>query len=96
MAKTKNPLWAFLDIDLGELAKDYVVKTRNGKAFIAKKPDMSNVKRSRQQKRSSGRFADAVAFARDIINDPVKKATYKVRPGTSVYHSAIKDYVESH
>ena len=96
MARTSNPLWNGLKIGRSKIAKGFVLKTRGGKTFISKRPDMSNVVPSELQLESNSKFANAVAFARSIINDPLKKATYKIRPGKTVYHSAIKDYLDSH
>lgn len=96
MAKTKNPLWAGWKISAGHSKKQFVIRNVGGKYFLCKYPDMSNVIPSESQVQSNDRFADAVQYARSIIADPVKKANYKVRAGKSVYHSAIKDYMENH
>lgn len=96
MARINNPLWAGWKISLGKTVKPFIVKTRGNKVFISKCPDMSNVIPSELQLEYKDRFADAVQYARSIIADPVKKAKYKVRNGKSVYHSAIKDYMENH
>lgn len=96
MARIKNPMWDGLKLGHGQIAKDFVLKKRNGKAFVCKYPDMSNVVPSELQLKSNRRFADAVAYARNIVNDPVKKVAYKARRGMSVYHSAVKDYLEGY
>jgi homogentisate 1,2-dioxygenase len=59
-------------------------------------PDMSKVKSSRKQKEQQKKFAEAVAFAKSISRNPVKKAAYakKLRKGQSVYHAAIQEYYE--
>lgn len=96
MARTKNPLLTGVKLGHGKIDPGFILKTRNGKVFISKYPDMGNVIPSELQLKSNSRFAAAIKYAKDIINDPVKKATYKVRAGTTVYHAAIKDYLESH
>lgn len=96
MAKTNNPLWTGMRLAGGKDPDRLIVKRRNGKAFITKCPDMSNVVPSPLQLDEKSRFARAVEYAKSVIADPVQKATYKKRPGSSVYHSAIKDYLQSH
>lgn len=48
-----------------------------------------------QQKSNCSVFKDAVAYAKDIIANPLKRAAYvdKVKPGESVYHFALKEYI---
>lgn len=95
MAKTNNPLFNGVKMSRGNATKDFVLKTRGGKTFISKYPDMSRVVPSALQLEYKRRFMHAVEYAKSIISDPVKKVTYKVRPGSTVYHSAIKDYLEN-
>jgi hypothetical protein len=78
----------------GAVGKQLVVRTRNGKSFVSKYPDMSKVKPSAKQRKEKSRFAKAVGFAQGIINNPAKKAAYKVRKGQSVYNAAISDYLK--
>jgi len=94
MAKTKNALLTGFKISKAVSDNQFVVRTRKGQSFLTKYPDMSNVRWSESQLEEKSRFAAAVKYARGIINDPVQKANYKARPGSSVYHSAIKDYLE--
>ena len=96
MARTSNPLWNGFKLSRGKIAKGFVLKTRMGKTFVSKYPDMSNVVPSELQLKSNSKFVNAIAYARSIVNDPVKKATYKAKPGMTVYHSAVKDYLENH
>ena len=96
MARTRNPLLTGVRLGHGEIDPGFILKTRKGKVFISKYPDMSNVIPSKLQLKSNSKFTAAIAYARGIINDPVKKGAYKVRPGMSVYHSAVKDYLDSH
>ena len=60
-----------------------------GSTFLSRYPDMSNVVSSAPQLQEKSRFAQAVKYAREIVNDPVRKAGYKVRGGSTVCHSAI-------
>ncbi|SEW04579.1 hypothetical protein SAMN05428988_1545 [Chitinophaga sp. YR573] len=94
MAKTKNPLWVGFKGVSGAALKQIVFRTYGENTYISKYPDMSNVIPSESQLKEKRKFADAVKFATDIVNDPVKKAAYKAAEGKSVYHTAIKDYME--
>lgn len=77
----------------GKLGKDVVFRTRGDKTFISKYPDMSNVVPTEEQLKFKSKFGEAVAYARSIINDPKKKAAFKVEEGKSVYHSAIREFM---
>ncbi|SHN28321.1 hypothetical protein [Chitinophaga sp. CF418] len=96
MARTNNRLWKGWKISRGRNNKQFVIRNVAGKDYVCKYPDMSNVVLSESQLESNDKFADAVDYAKSIIADPLKKANYKVRKGKSVYHSAIKDYMEHH
>lgn len=96
MARTRNPLLTGVKLGRGKIDPGFILKTRNGKVFLCKCPDMSNVIPSKLQLKSNSKFTAAIKYAKGIINDPVKKAAYKVKPGMTVYHTAIKDYLESH
>jgi len=80
----------------GQIGKTIVVKKYGKKTVVTKYPDMSKVKPSRLQKKLRNRFADAVAYAQSINNDPTKKAKYKkkARKGQSVYHYALKEFLK--
>ena len=94
MAKTKNALLTGFKVSKELSNKQFIVKKRKGVTFLSKYPDMSNVVPSASQLQEKSRFAQAVKYAREIVNDPVRKAAYKVRRGSTVYHSAIKDFLE--
>ncbi|PSL34640.1 hypothetical protein [Chitinophaga ginsengisoli] len=96
MVRINNPLWKGWKISLGRNNKQFVIRNVGGTNYLCKYPDMSKVIPSDSQLESNNRFADAVEYAKSIIADPLKKANYKVRKGKSVYHSAIKDYLERH
>lgn len=81
---------------VGAVGKEFVFKRFNGKTVVAKYPDRSQVKYNKKQTRFQKIFAEASAYASDIINDPVKRAAYKLGPGKSVYHAAIADYMALH
>ena len=80
----------------GDFGKQVVFRTRGGKTFMSKYPDMSKVKPSADQLKYKSIFSEAVHFAQSIIRDPKKKAAYKVPKGKTVYHTAIKDYMKQY
>lgn len=94
MAKTNNPLFTGIKVSKQLSDKEFVIRRRKGKYFLSKYPDRSNVKPSASQMREKSRFAQAVRYAQEIVKDPVRKAAYKAHPGFTVYHSAIKDYMQ--
>ena len=82
----------------GQFNQQMVLKTYGNKTFLCKYPDMSNVVFTDSQKSEQGLFADAIAYARSIISDPVKKAAFKatLEPGRRVYNAAISAYLKEH
>ena len=77
----------------GRIGTDVVFKIINGKTFSGKHPDLSQVKYSKEQLKVKKVFAEAARFASDIVNDPAKRAAYKKKGRTSVYHSALADFM---
>lgn len=90
MARVNNPL---LQGTSGSIGKTFVLKTTKTGTFSAKHPDMSAVTPSKNQTRGRQRFAEAVKFAKSVMNDPEKKAKYNVRRGSTLYHTVIKEYL---
>jgi hypothetical protein len=77
----------------GRIGKLVVYKTINGKTFATKYPDRSNIKYTKEQIGYRKIFAEAAKFASEIVSDPKKKAAYPRHGKTSVYHSALKDFM---
>jgi hypothetical protein len=77
----------------GAIGKELVFRTIKGKTYACKNPDMSNVIPSKNQTKKRKKFAEAVKFARSIMNDPEKAAAYEKKPGQRLYHAAIMDYM---
>jgi len=80
----------------GRFGKELVSKIINGKTFLTKYPDRSQVKYTKEQLKIKAIFKDAAKFAGDIVNDRVKKAAYKKKKGYTVYHTALADYMALH
>jgi len=92
MARSRNLLLRNVQ---GQIGKELVVKKYGKKTVITKYPDMSGIKPSKLQKVKRSRFAEAVAYAQNILRNPALKAQYatKVKKGQSVYHYAIKEFL---
>ncbi|WP_207423097.1 hypothetical protein [Desertivirga brevis] len=92
MAILKTPL---PECVRGHVDKQIVIKHRFGKTIITAYPDMSRVCFNENQKAKQRLFADAVIYARSIVNDPVKKARYKaILPARKrVFNAAIADFM---
>lgn len=80
-----------------------VRKVVNGQEISSKKPDMSQVKYTKKQIGYRKLFSKAAEYAQSVVNDPVKKREYqkkihndKRKRGTSVYHTALKDFMALH
>lgn len=80
----------------GQLGKELVFKQYGRKTVVSRYPDMSHIQPSVLQQQKRSRFAEAVAYARRINNDPVLKAEYrqKVKKGQTVYHYALQEFLK--
>lgn len=80
----------------GHIGKKMVFKQYGDKTVVTAYPNMSKVKKSKLQTLKQGWFKDAVAYAQNIIRDPKLKQEYlkRVKKSESVYHYAIKEYLE--
>lgn len=80
----------------GHINKQIVYKSYPQGVFATSYPDMSKVKPSELQLAEKSRFSKAVAYAKAIIADPVKKAELQagLPPGKKAYHQAIRDFLE--
>ena len=80
----------------GHIGKQIVIKRYGDKTVVTAYPDMRRVKPSVLQTLNHNRFKDAVAYAQAINRNPELKKEYKqkIKPGESVYHYAIKEYLQ--
>jgi hypothetical protein len=78
---------------VGNLA---VYKIINGKTFMTKYPDRSNVVYNKEQLKFRKIFAEAAKFASEIVSDPVKKSTYPRQGRKSIYHCALSDFIANY
>jgi hypothetical protein len=79
----------------GAIGKQLVFRIVNGKTIACKYPNRSKVIYTEEQIGYRSLFSKAAAFASSIVKDPVKKAAYKTHGATSVYHSALRDYMSA-
>ncbi len=77
----------------GRVGKLVVMKIINGKTFITKYPNRSQVNYTKEQIEFRKIFAEAAKFASEIVNDPIKKSTYPRQGRKSIYHCALSDYM---
>jgi hypothetical protein len=81
----------------GSIGKRFVVKHYAYGIVITKHPCMDKITPSPKQKHRRNIFKNAVAFARSINNDPVKKRQWKKLDNKStVYHDVIRQYMQAH
>lgn len=80
----------------GKVGDNFVYKTRKGKTFISKVPDMSKVVATKQQSENRNIFAEAVQFAKELMQDPVRSAAFARKKDETLYTAAIKEYMRMH
>ena len=79
----------------GAIGKKYVIKHYGKKMVITKYPAMENIIASKKQRSQRNLFKEAVAYAKIIVSDPVRKAAWqkKIKRKNGVYNEAIKKYL---
>ena len=81
----------------GHLGKQIVVKQYSDKTVVAKYPFVKKKRKPTElQQVFRDHFTEAVKYAQTINNNWEQKAIYqqKVKKGQSVYHYALKEYLE--
>ena len=80
----------------GHINKQLVVKQYGPQTVVTSYPDRTHIVYTKLQKATQSRLAEAVAWARSIINDPVKKAEYSLLlpKGKRLYNAAIQEYLD--
>ena len=91
----------FIEGIRGKVGKKLVYKRINGETYATKYPDMSGVSYNKNQIKYQKLFEKAVKYAQGVLRDPERVAAYRKRihndrraQGTSVYHAAIKAYMD--
>lgn len=73
----------------------YTYRVMYGKQTLMKTPDMSKVKWSKAQEASRQRFAEAIAYARQAMDDPKARIHYEKlakKTGRIPFRLAVSDY----
>ena len=81
----------------GQIGKQLVLKQYSFGTVVSKYPDMSKVQPSALQRKGRNKFAEAVAYAQNIIRNRELKEAYKLKlpkKVKSIYHYAIKEYLQ--
>jgi hypothetical protein len=80
----------------GAIGKQVVHKQYKRGEVVSKYPDMSRIVASSRQRGCRNLFKEAVAYARDINNDPEKKKAYQKKIGRNkiVFNAAISEYMK--
>ena len=81
----------------GALNQLVVFKRYGNKTVVTRYPNMSGIKPSAEQKKQRGLFAEAVAYAKIINDNPELKAQYKkkVKRRQTVFNYAVKEYMRN-
>src|SRR6478672_1761166 len=79
----------------GQIGKQYVIKHYSYGAIRTKYPDMTRIVTSIEQRKCRDLFAEAVAYAKEVIaNVKLKEAWQKrLRRPNGVYNEAVKTYM---
>jgi len=79
----------------GHIGKQFVIKHYSYGAIKTKYPDMTRIIASAAQRKCRDLFAEAVAYAKEVIADPELKKAWqkKLRRRNGVYNEAVKTYM---
>ena len=80
----------------GSIGKKFVIKHTPWGIIMTKYPDMSRIKPSKAQRKCRNMFREAVAWAKQVIADPVYKQAWqkRLRRSNGVYNAAITYYMQ--
>ena len=94
MAKVKNNY--VVQGLTGKIGKLVFKTNRRGLTYTCLPPDRRNVISTKGQKKLRNNFAKAVAYAKSVVQDPVKAENYQSGKNKSLYITAMKDYLNQH
>jgi len=95
MKKKKEPIRILLTWIRGAVGKDFVIKHYKYGVVKTKFPDMTKIIASMQQRKCRNLFKEAVAYAKIVYADPVKRKEWakKTRKKHRVVNYIIKQYM---
>ena len=91
MAISNNPIMQGVR---GAIGKQLVFRNVNGKQIISSYPDMSDVKRSRKQKKQNSRMKEANVIVKAIKSNPELRNAAILRldvPSNKLHHALLKE-----
>lgn len=87
----------------GTVGKNIVYKQINGKTFMSKYPDMSQVQYNKTQIEYQNLFAHGVEYAQGVLKDPDRVAAYRKKMQNdkrhrhkSIYHFALQLFMKKY
>ena len=95
MKKKKQPIRILLTWIRGAVGKDFVIKHYKYGVVKTKFPDMTRIIASVQQRKCRNLFKEAVAYAKIVYADPVKRKEWaaRTRKKHRVMNYIIKEYI---
>ena len=95
MKKQKEPIRLLLTWIRGAVGKEFVIKHYRYGVVKTKFPDMTKIIASTQQRKCRNLFKEAVAHAKTIYADPLKKKEWhkRARKKHRVFNYIIKQYM---
>jgi len=93
----KLPTDNLLEGARGRLGRQIVIKQYDYGTVVTAYPDMSKVERTPLQGAGNALFKEAVAYAKQLVRDPQRKAALAATlpPGKRVFQAAIRQYMEA-
>ena len=95
MKKQKEPIRLLLTWIRGAVGKEFVIKHYKYGVVKTRFPDMTKIIASAQQRKCRDLFKEAVAYAKGVYADPVKKREWqkKTRKKHRVFNRIIKEFM---
>lgn len=80
----------------GALGNEIIFKQYAYGTVVSKYPDMDGISPTPLQQVQRKLFAEANAYAKAVVRDPVRRAAYEklLQPGQRVYNSAVQAYLK--
>ena len=91
----REPIPLLLTWTRGAIGKEFVIKHYRYGVVKTKFPDMTKIIASASQRKCRNMFKEAVAYAKTVMADPVKKKEWqkKIKIKNRVFNRIIKEYM---